>query len=129
VARAWRAKDPDLVVGQIDPAERGSVRLALLGDPPIVGSFGRGQARQTLKGYFESVRGAVLLSDVTTPESRRAVPATRIFDYTYRREGRDPVTTRLEVSLKQAAGGWVLASVIEKPRPRAAAARPEASPR
>jgi hypothetical protein len=115
---AWRKKDPDAVLALVDPATKGVVSLALLDDPPIRGgSFGRAQAKQTLKGYFGKLRGGVALKDVTTEQSKKAVPATRIYDYTYRREGRDAVTTRLEATLKQASGAWVVASVSERPRP------------
>jgi hypothetical protein len=118
VVSAWRKKDPEAVVQQIDPAEKATVSLTLLDEPVVSGSFGRAQAKQTLKAYFERLKGSVELKDVTTPESKRAVPGTRIFDYTYRREGRDAVTTRLEVTVKQVAGAWVLASAGERPRPR-----------
>jgi hypothetical protein len=118
VVKAWVAKDHEAVVALIDPAERATVHLTLLDEPAVQGSFGRAQAKQTLKTYFGRLRGTPRLVDVTTAESKRDVPRARILDYTYRREGVDPVTTRLEIVLEQVGTSWILASVVERPRPR-----------
>lgn len=124
VTKAWAKRDAEAVVAQCAADEKANLSLVLLGDPPVKGSFTKPQARQTLKAYFETLRGAPTLTDVTPPESKRALPGTRIYDYGYRREGGDPVTTRLEVGLKQVSGRWTLASVSERLRPRTAGAAP-----
>jgi hypothetical protein len=124
VAGAWTRRDDEGVVAHADPDPKGALVLSLLSDPPISGTYLKAQARQTLKAYFERIRGNPRLQDVTTAESKRAAPGTRLYDYTYRPEGRDPVTTRLEVALKQVSGAWILASIGERPRPRASAIVP-----
>jgi hypothetical protein len=116
IVAAWRARNADAVVASVP--EDGTLRLDLM-TPPVRGTYRRAQALRTLKAYFPKVAGVALV-DVTSPR-HQDVPGYRVrhYDYTYRPSGRDPVTTRLVITLKSdAAGAWHLDSVTERPRPR-----------
>jgi hypothetical protein len=115
VAAAWVAESAEGVLAQVP--DEGVLTVRLL-QPAVSAPFLKPQALQTLKAYFLKIEGAAL-RDVT-PEDHRDAPglAVRTYDYTYRPIGRDPVTTRLEITLKAAAEGrWELVSVMERPRP------------
>jgi hypothetical protein len=112
---AWMAESAERVVAEVP--EKGVLTLRLLA-PPVSAPFLRPQALQTLKSYFLKVV-EVSLVDVT-PRDHRDAPglAVRTYDYAYRPLGRDPVTTRLEITLKAGPEGrWELVSVMERPRP------------
>ncbi len=115
VAAAWRAESSNLIADCIDA--KGSATLQLLAYP-LSGqarSMKPKQARAVLKAYFKRLSVETLL-DVTPKLSPANV---RLFDYTYKTDGKNTRTTRLHIQLKQDKNRlWVLASVTESRKPR-----------
>jgi hypothetical protein len=112
---AWRGRDAAGVVAAMPAQARLSLSLDGSGGGRINAAPTRENARAILEGYFERL-GSVTLEDVT-PASARA--RTRAYDYGYRPRGGDAKTTRLSFTLVPVeGGGWGLAGVEERPRPR-----------
>ena len=112
---AWQKRSTDAVVACMDP--KGTVLFKLL-SYPLAGkarSMKPEQAKASLKTYFKKLSG-LKMKDVTPKKSPEKV---RLYDYTYKPEGKNPRTTRLHVQLKQDKNSlWVLASLTESAKPR-----------
>jgi hypothetical protein len=114
VVRAWRARDAAGVVARMPKDARLTLVLDGAGGGRINATPTRENAQALLKGYFERV-DAVSLKDVTPADARSK---TRAFDYGYRPRGGEAKATRLSFTLVAVEGGWALAGVEERPRPR-----------
>lgn len=110
-AVAWQARDAAGVVAGME--KRGALTLRLL-SPDLSGTYRQAQAQRTLQQYFGGI-SEVGLKDVTPKRypTKRGW-AVRFYDYTYRARGRDPVTTRLKVTMKgDGRGHWHLNDIEE----------------
>ncbi len=117
VAQAWGAENAAGVTGTMRPGGRVQLDLLLLDRS---GAYQRGQAERLLRAYFRKL-SRVRLKNVT-PRNRQASDTYRVstFEYAYKPEGRDPVTSLLVITLK--AGGrdrWYLEGVQERRKRRA----------
>ena len=113
--RAWKDERADRV-SDLMPAG-GTSRFTLLAYPwsGKTRSMKPGQARVSLRKYFERIQGPAL-KDVT-PE--RAPASVRHYAFTYTPAQKNKRTTLLHVQLKRSRNGaWVLASVTESVRRR-----------
>jgi len=111
---SWTARNADGVVALM-PA-RGALRLSLM-SPAVSGSYQKAHAKHALKGYFDGVASPTL-KDITDKDQRMPRGwAMRTYEYRYVPQGRDPVVTRLTVTMKgDGRGGWTLDSIQETGR-------------
>ena len=113
--KAWTAERADRVADLMPRG--GTARFTLLAYPMSgkTRSMKPGQARVSLKKYFERIQRPVL-KDVTP---KQAPTSVRHFAFSYTPAQKNKRTTRLHVQLKQSRNGaWVLASVTESVRRR-----------
>ena len=114
IVAAWVKRDAAGLVAYVP--KQGRLTLQLL-NPPAAGTFQRAQAQRTLQKYFRGV-DAVALKDVTKPNRRSPKNyLTRVYEYTYRPRGHDPVKTHLLIMMKgDGRGNWTLHSISESQR-------------
>ena len=112
IRRAWIARNPAGITATMRPGGTLALDLLLL---ERAGIFQRGQAERTLKSYFRGV-SRIRLKDVTPRRggaSRRHRIAT--YEYAYRPDGRDPVTSILSITLERGAEDrWYLTGIRER---------------
>ena len=117
VAQAWGQENASGVTSAMRPG--GTVRIDLL-LLERAGTFQRSQAERLLRSVFRKI-SRVRLKDVT-PRNARPSDTYRVstYEYAYKPEGSDPVTSLLVITLK--AGGedrWYLDGVQERRKRRA----------
>lgn len=117
VARAWGGENAAGITGTMRPGGRVRLDLLLL---ERSGAYQRSQAERLLRAYFRKL-SRVRLKDVT-PRKRQASDTYRVstFEYAYKPEGRDPVTSLLVITLKASGSDrWYLEGVQERRKRRA----------
>ena len=117
VSQAWGSRNATGITGAMRPGGRVKLDLLLLDRG---GSFQRSQAERLLRAYFRKL-SRVRLKDVT-PRNQQASDSYRVstFEYAYKPEGRDPVTSLLVITLKSGGSDrWYLEGVQERRKRRA----------